>query len=101
MTDWVARTVRGVIDFHLPGDPDRLPSAVFDARIREYYAQVRSQHGGPPAPSPPQDSPPAEVPHAAPPADPLPPVLARPMPSPAVLAPDPGPIQSPTQGRLI
>jgi hypothetical protein len=40
--DWLARRVRGVIDFRLPpGDPADIPSAVFAARTAQYLEQLR------------------------------------------------------------
>lgn len=46
MTDWLARKVRGVIDFSLPGDPAHLSPRVMNARIVEYYSQIK-RHGEP------------------------------------------------------
>jgi len=46
VTDWLARKVRGVVDFRLPGDPLDIPPAVERARILEYYAQVRAASPG-------------------------------------------------------
>jgi hypothetical protein len=50
--DWLQRRQGSIVDFRLPGDGPDIPSAVFAARIREYYAQLRAlprQPGAPPA----------------------------------------------------
>lgn len=70
MTDWLARKYRGVIDFRLPGDPLRIPTAVMDARVAEYYQQIR-RHGEPRNSRPPP-APPSVTPDIAPQAAPAP-----------------------------
>ena len=46
MTDWLARKVRGVVDFRLPGDPFELSSAEDRRRTVEYLEQVRAASPG-------------------------------------------------------
>lgn len=59
MTDWLARIQRGVIDMRLPGDPDHIPRATINARIIEYYDQVRARHTVKPA-APKVETPPVD-----------------------------------------
>lgn len=46
MTDWLARKVRGVIDFRLPGDPLELSREEDRRRTLEYLEQVRAASPG-------------------------------------------------------
>lgn len=78
MTDWLARKVRGVIDFRLPGEPPHLPDKVSYARIVEYYEQIR-RHGEPGPNYPREPVAPARQPGPPePPEGPQPPAKAKP-----------------------
>lgn len=43
MTDWLSRQVAGVINFRLETDVGPLSPKTLDARIFEYYAQLRAR----------------------------------------------------------
>lgn len=43
MTDWLARSRNGVVDFRLDSDPPLMATSVELTRIKEYYAQHRAR----------------------------------------------------------